>query len=163
MPRIGGVNLLAVFAGAVGLYMVGFLFYGVIFTEIWSQQTLENHGLVPPGQGGALTGQALADAMAQIPGAMDMGPALGAGFLISLMTALGIGLVLGMVRPASLGGALRVALVLWLGFAATTLAYNIVYSSESRIIFAIDLAHLFLGYMLAAALIFLIDGKAIRR
>lgn len=135
----------------------------MIFTEIWSQQTLENHGVVAPGQGAALTGQALTDAMAQIPGAMEMGPALGAGFLISFITSLGIAFVLGMVRPASLAGALRVALVLWVGFAATTLAYNIVYSSESRIIYAIDLGHLFLGYMLAATLIFLIDGKAIRR
>ncbi len=162
MPRIGGVNIVAALAGAVGLYFVGFLFYGVIFQEIWAQQTLENHGVVPPGAGAGYTGQALTDALMRIPGALDMAPAMGLGFLNALITAFGVALVLRLVRPASLAAALRVTLVLWIGFAATTLAYNVIYSSESRIIFGIDLAHLLLGYMIAGTLIYTIDKKAIR-
>lgn len=162
MPRIAGVNLVAVLAAAVVMYLIGFAFYGAIFAEVWQQQTLENHGIVAPGQGATLTGQALMDALNAIPNALDMGPALGLGGVISLITALGIGLVLRLARAGSLGAALRVGFILWLGFAATTLAYNVVYSSESRIIFLIDLGHLLLAYLAGAAVIALIDGKAMK-
>jgi hypothetical protein len=114
------------------------------------------------GEGAALKGDALMAEMERIPGAMEMAPAMSLGFVISLLTALGIAAVMKMTRPARLGGALGLAVILWLGFAATTLAYNVVYSSESRIIFGIDLAHLLLGYLAASATIFLIDAKAIR-
>ncbi len=160
--RVAGVNLVAWLAAAIAMYFVGFIFYGLLFEEIWSQQTLENHGLVALGEGADLTGDALMAEMQRIPGAMDMGPAMGLGFVISLITALGLAMVLRLAKPSSLMSALRVGMIAWIGFAATTLAYNVVYSSESRIIFGIDLAHLLLAYLVGAAVIFLIDGKAVR-
>jgi hypothetical protein len=160
--RVAGVNLVAVLAAAVAMYLVGFVFYGLLFQEIWSQQTLENHGLAAPGEGANLTGDALMAEMQRIPGAMEMGPAMGLGFIISLITALGLAMVLRLAKPQSLMAALRIALIAWVGFAATTLAYNVVYSSESRIIFGIDLAHLLLGYLAGAAVIFVLDGKVVR-
>lgn len=162
MPRIAGLNVIAVLAAAIAMYFIGFVFYGLIFQEIWSQQTLENHGLVAVGEGATLTGEPLMAEMQRIPGAMEMAPAMSLGFVISLLTATGIAAVLKMAKPSGLGGALGTGLVLWAGFAATTLAYNVVYSSESRIIFGIDLAHLLLGYLAASAVIFLLDGKAMR-
>lgn len=162
MPRVAGVNIIAVLAGAVALFFVGFVFYGLVFQQLWSQQLLENHGVVPPGGGTALTGPALMEALAKIPNAMPMGPSMGLGFLISLITALGLALMLKMTKAASLAAALRCALLLWLGFAASTLAYNVVYYSESRISYFIDLAHTLVAYLAASAVIFLIDGKAIK-
>ena len=52
--------------------------------------------------------------------------------------------------------------VLWFGFGATTLAYNVVYASNSPIVLAIDATHLFLDYLIASAVMFLIDGKRLR-
>jgi hypothetical protein len=153
------LNLVAVLAAAIVIYFVGFLIYGLIFQQIWAQQTLENHGIVAVGAGAALTGEALQAELAKIPGAMDMPLAMSMGFLISLVTAIGMGLLLGLVKPPSLGAALGAGFVAWLGFAATTLAYNVVYSSESATIYGIDLMHLFIDYLAAAAVIFLIDGK----
>jgi len=160
--RVAGVNLVAVLAAAVAMYFVGFIFYGLLFQEVWSQQTLENHGLAAPGEGANLTGEALMAEMQRIPGAMEMGPAMGLGFVISLITALGLAMVLRLAKPQSLMSALRVGMIAWVGFAATTLAYNVVYSSDSRVIFGIDLAHLFLAYLAGAAVIFLVDGKTVR-
>lgn len=160
--RVAGVNLVAVLAAAVVMYFVGFIFYGLLFQEVWSQQTLENHGLAAPGEAASLTGEALMAQLQRIPGAMEMGPAMGLGFLISLITALGLAMLLRLTKPQSIMSALRVAMIAWIGFAATTLAYNVVYSSESRIIFGIDLLHLLLGYLGGAAVIFMMDGKAVR-
>src|SRR5689334_770832 len=81
--RVAGVNLLAVLAGAVVFYMVGFLFYGVLFTNVWGNETLKNHGLLahdaPP-----LDTEAMMAQMQQIPGAMSAGMAYGLGFLLTL-------------------------------------------------------------------------------
>lgn len=162
MPRIMGVNLLAALAGAVAMYFIGFLIYGLIFQEVWSQQTLVNHGLLAPADAGSLTGEALMQRMQDIPSSLSPTVAMSFGFVISLVTALGIAVMLSLTKPMSLGSALLHAAILWVGFAATTLAYNVVYSSESMTIFHIDLVHLLLGYLAAAAAIFLIDGKAIR-
>jgi hypothetical protein len=156
------LNLIAVLAAAVAMYVVGFLFYGVIFQQVWAQQTLENHGIVAPGEGASFTGEALMAELLKIPNQLDFGPALGLGFVISIVTAIGIGMVLRLAKPASMAAALRTAFICWAGFAATTLAYNVVYSSESRVIFGIDLLHLFIGYLIAAAVYWLIDGKTIR-
>ena len=162
MPRVMGVNLVAVLAGAVVMYFIGFLIYGLLFQEVWTQQLLENHGVVGPGEGASLTGDALIEAAATIPQQMDMGLAMGLGFVISLVTSLGITLALGYMKPASMGTALARAGVLWIGFAVTTLAYNVVYYAESHISFGLDSIHMLLGYLAAAAVIYALDGKAMR-
>lgn len=161
MPRVMGVNLLAALAGALAMYFIGFLIYGLLFQEIWTQQTLVNHGVVSANDAGSLTGDALMQELESLPAAMSPTLAMGVGFLISLTTALGVAAVLGLTKPASMRSALLHAVILWAGFAATTLSYNVVYSSESTIIFGIDLVHLFLGYLAAAAVIYAIDGSAL--
>jgi hypothetical protein len=160
MPRVAGLNLVAVLVAAVVFYFIGFLVYGLLLGDVWAQQILVNHGVVAADQASTLTGAALQEELAKIPGQMDMAPAMSLGFVISLVTAIGLALVLKMVKPASITGALGTAFVLWIGFAATTLSYNVVYSSESPIAFAIDLGHLLVAYLAAAAVLFLMDGKA---
>lgn len=158
MPRVAGLNLVAVLVAAIAFYAVGMIIYGFAATEVWGQHTLINHGMAPD-QASALKGEELMAAVMAIPNSMGPAMAYGLGFVVALVTATGIALVLNMTRPASLGGALQHAFVLWLCFAATTLSYNVLYSSESRTIFAIDLVHLFIAYHLAASVLFLMDGK----
>lgn len=159
MPRVAGLNLVAVLVATVAFYAVGMIIYGFTVTEVWGQHTLINHGMAPD-QASALKGEELMAALNAIPNALGPAMAYGLGFLVALVTTTGIALVLNMTRPASLGGALQRAFVLWLCFAATTLSYNVLYSTESRTIFAIDLVHLFIAYHLAASVLFLMDGKA---
>jgi hypothetical protein len=162
MPRVAGLNIVAVLAGALAMWIVGALFYTVLFGQVWQQQTLENHGIVGAGQAAALAGDALMAELKKIPNQMPEGLAYGLGFLISLFVAVGLGLLMKMSKPSSTGSAVGIAILAWLAFAAPTLTYNVVYSSESRVIFGIDLLHLFTGYLVAAVVIFLIDGKALR-
>ncbi len=162
MPRVMGLNLVAVLAGAVAMYFIGFLIYGLLFQEVWTQQNLVNHGLLAADEASTLTGDALLARSAEIPAHMDTGLAMGLGFVVSLVTACGMAAILNFLKPASMGAALGRAAVLWIGFAVTTLAYNVVYSSESPVLFGIDTMHLLLGYLAGAAVIYAIDGKAIR-
>ena len=160
MPRVAGLNIVAVLVATIAFYAVGMVIYGFTLMEVWANETLKNHGLLAPNSA-PLTGDALYTALGAIPNSMDEGMAYGLGFVLTLVTTTGIALVLNMTRPASLGAALGRAFVLWLCFGATTLTYNVIYSSESTTIYMIDLMHLFIGYHLAAAVLFLMDRKAL--
>ena len=161
MPRLAGVNLVAWLAAAIAIYAIGMVIYGFTLTEVWGNEMLKNHGLAAP-DGPTLSGDALMAQLNKIPGALDAGMSYGLGFVIALVTALGICIAQRLMKPQSLGAALGNGFVLWFGFAATTLAYNVVYASNSRIILGIDMLHLFLDYLAASAVVFVIDGKALR-
>ena len=159
MPRVAGLNIVAVLVAAVAFYAVGMVIYGFALTEVWGQQMLINHGMAPD-QALALSGEPLMQAMLAVPG-MDPMLAYSVGFLISLITVIGIAIVTKMAKPASLLAAMGTAFVLWLCFAATGLSYNVVYSSESTTIYLIDLMHTLIAFLLSSAVLFLMDGKAL--
>lgn len=159
--RVAGVNLLAVLAGTVVFYVVGAMLYGFVFTDVWGNEMMKNHGLLAPDAPPVDT-EGVKAAIMSLPGAMGPGEAYGLGFLLTLVTTFGIAFVITKTKAASLPAVLGCAFVLWLCFGAMTLGYNVLYSTESKVIFGIDLLHLFLGYHLAAALIFLVDGKALK-
>ena len=159
MPRVAGLNIVAVIVATLAFYAVGMVIYGFTLTEVWGQQMLINHGMAAD-QATALTGEPLMQAMLAIPG-MDPMMAYSVGFLISLVTVIGIAIVMKMARPASLLAALGTAFVLWLCFAATGLTYNVVYSGESTVIYWIDLMHTLIAFLLSSAVLFLMDGKAL--
>ncbi len=162
MPRVMGVNLVAVLAGAVAMYFIGFVIYGLLFQEVWTQQLLINHGVVSAEEAASLSGAALMAELEAIPGAMAPPVAMGVGFIVSLVTAGGMAAALKFLKPSSLGAAVGYAVLFWLAFAVTTLSYNVVYYSESVINFGLDVVHLLLGYVAAAAAIHALDGKAMR-
>lgn len=161
MPRVMGVNLLAALAAGVAMYLIGFLIYGLVFQEVWSQQLLENHGIVGPGEGASLSGEALTAALGEIPQALDVGLAMGLGFVVSLVQAFAIALALVWMKPASMGAALMRAGLLAVGFAVTTLSYNVLYYSESITNFWIDAVHVVLAFLAGGAVIYVMDGKAV--
>jgi len=159
MPRVAGLNIVAVIVATIAFYLVGMIIYGFTLTDVWGNEMLKNHGLAQAGAP-ALAGAELMAKLEEIPGTMDAGMAYGVGFLISLVTVLGIATVLKMARPPSLLAAMGTAFVIWLCFIATGLSYNVVYSSESTTIFMIDLMHTLIAFLLSSAVLFLMDGKA---
>ena len=159
MPKIGGVSLLAILAGGLAHYFVGFLFYGVFFAQLWQQNFLVAHGAATPAEAEALTGQPLLDAMMAVPGQMAMAPAMGLGFLVSVIVAAALGALQVAVRPDSLFAALRLGALAWLGFGATTLTYNISYSGEPLTVYWIDLGHTFVAYAAASAVVWMLRGR----
>lgn len=160
MPRVAGLNIVAVLVAAIAFYAVGMVVYGFTLSQVWSEEMLKNHGMLAPGQA-APQGEALMAEVMKIPGAMDAGMAYGIGFLMSLGTTIGIAAVMNWRKPAGIGAALGTGLVLWIFFGVTGLAYNVVYGSESKVIFGIDLMHAFIAYHLAALVLFLMDRKAL--
>ena len=139
MPRIFGLNAVGVLISAIAFYMVGFVFYGVIFQSIWVE--LWNFTEAET----AAMGENATLSMAM-------------GFVISVFSAVFIGLALKMFGTTDLNSALRKAIFLWAGFAFPTLAYDSVYAEQSATLLAIDAAHLLVGFMVAAAIQTLMDG-----
>lgn len=157
MNPLNRLRFLHILAAALTMFLVGFLTYGVAFRELWSQQTLIDRGLTSPADAVSLTGEALTAELARIPNQLPQLQSIVLGFGVYLLTAAGLSAILRIARPASLSWALRLCFVIWAAFAATTLAYNVVYSSESRILFLLDLGHLLIGYLLAGLILFRLD------
>ena len=160
MPRVAGLNIVAALVAAIAFYAVGMVVYGFTLSQVWGEEMLKNHGLLAPGQA-APQGEALMAELMKIPGAMDAGLSYSLGFLLSLGTTIGIAVALMWRKPAGLAGALGTGFVLWVFFGVTGLGYNVIYGSESQVIFGIDLLHSFIAYHLATIVLFFMDRKAI--
>jgi hypothetical protein len=143
MPRILGLNIIAVLVAAIGMFFVGFVFYGLLFTSQWV----------------ALWGFSEAD-LAAMAEAGNMPMIF--GFLISLATAFFIGLALKALKANDLMPAVINSVFLWAGFAVTTLAYDIVYAAQPFALLALDGAHLLVGFILAAVILTAMDGVLVK-
>ena len=143
MPRIIGLNLIAVLISAIALYFVGFLFYGLLFTELWV------------GLQGFTDAQMLAADENVVAGMLH-------GFLISLVTAIFIGLALRRFGSDGMMPAIKSALLLWAGFAVTTLAYGFVYAMQPFMLFVLDASHLLVGFVVVAVVQTALDGFAVK-
>ncbi|WP_417484269.1 DUF1761 domain-containing protein [Maricaulis salignorans] len=143
MPRIFGLNIIAVLASAIALYFVGFLFYGLFFTDLW----VGLHDFTE----------------AQMIAANEnMAFGMLHGFLISLVTAIFIGLVLKRFGSDGMMPAIKGAVLLWAGFAVTTLAYDVVYAMQPVMLFLLDASHLLVGFVVVAIVQTALDGIAVK-
>jgi len=143
MPRIFGLNIIGVLASAIALYFVGFLFYGLFFADLWM------------GLQGFTEAQMLA---------ADENMALGMvhGFIISLVTAIFIGLALERFGGDGMMSAIKSAVLLWAGFAVTTLAYGFVYAMQPFMLFVLDASHLLVGFVVVAVVQTALDGFGVK-
>jgi len=143
MPRIFGLNIIGVLASAIALYFVGFLFYGLFFADLWM------------GLQGFTEAQMLA---------ADENMALGMvhGFIISLVTAIFIGLALERFGGDGMMSAIKSAVLLWAGFAVTTLAYGFVYAMQPVMLFVLDASHLLVGFVVVAVVQTALDGFGVK-
>lgn len=132
MPKLFGLNLLAVLVASVAFFFVGFLWYGVLFTKAW----LAAYGITPD------------------PEAGESPIWMVGGFVITIVEAFGIGLVLKWKGAVSLGGAVATAIALWFCFALPLLMYNYLYlPGHNATILMIDASHLLVGWVVSAAVL----------
>lgn len=137
MPKILGLNLLGVLAGSVAFYLVGWLWYGVIFMDAWM----------------AAMGVTEADMEAGGNQAIWM---IG-GFIITVLQVIGIGLVLKWKGVASLSDAVKTALVLWFFIALPFAHYGYLYGvAHSQTLLVVDATHLLAGWVVSAVALSLI-------
>jgi len=132
MPRLFGLNLLGVLAASVAFYMVGFVWYGVVFAEPWK----------------LAEGVTDADVEGQSPLWMLV------GFIITILQVIGIGLVLKWRGIADIGGAIMTGLTLWFFFALAFVTYAYAYlPAHNTTLWMIDASHLLVGYIAAATVL----------
>lgn len=136
MPKIFGLNLLGVLLGSVAFFMVGFVFYGVLFAEYW----MEASGYVE------------SDFENDSPIWM-----LG-GFLVTLLQVIGIGLVLKWRGVTDLIGSVTTAITLWFFFALAFVHYAYLYSPGHHAgLLMVDASHLLVGWVVAAIMLSFFD------
>lgn len=135
MPKILGLSPLGVLAASVAYYMVGFVWYGLVFQEAWM----------------SAQGIAAADVEGQNPLYMA------GGFLITIMQVIGLGLVLRWKGAADLGEAIKTALILWLFLALPFTMYAYLYlPAHSPTLLMIDSSHMLVGWLVSAAILSLL-------
>lgn len=132
MPKIFGLNVVAVAAASVAFFLVGWLWYGMIFEDIWMAEM----GLPK----------------AEDPPASFM---IG-GFVITVMQVIGIGLAMKWKSAAGVSAAVMTAIVLWAVFALPFSAYGYLYGPHSLSLLMIDAGHLFVGWVVSAVVLSLI-------
>lgn len=137
MPKIFGLNAIALLAASVAFYFVGFLWYGVIFSEAW--MTAEG-----------LTAE---DAEGQSPIWMA------GGFLITILQAIGLGLVLKWRNTDGLSAALTTSAMLWFFLALPFTSYAYMYlPRHDATLLMIDASHLLVGWLAAGAVLALMKA-----
>lgn len=157
MPKLASVNLLGVLLAAVALYFVGFIWYGVLFSDVWLEDLMTTRNLITPEAFAELdTAGQRAALEAAYPNA-NPGLSMGLGFVISLVTAFGLGFALKKMGAKGLASHIGYAAVIWLCIAVTSLAYDHVYGLKPMIGFWIDSSHLLVGFSAAAAVLSFFD------
>ncbi len=130
MPKLFGLNSVAILAASVAFFIVGFLWYGLLFADAW------------------MAASGITKEMAEA----DQNPSwMIGGFVITVMQVIGIGLVLKWKGATSLNAAAMTALLLWFVFALPFCLYAYFYSvAHSSTLLMIDASHLLVGWVVSA-------------
>ncbi|MFQ5564253.1 MAG: DUF1761 domain-containing protein [Parvularculaceae bacterium] len=132
MPKLFGLNILGVLIAAIAFYLVGYLWYGVVFAETWMNAA----------------GLSEADFEGESPIWMI------GGFVITVFQVVGLGLVMKWKGAATLGEAVQTALILWVVFALPFSHYAYLYTpAHDSTMLMIDASHLLVGWVVSAAIL----------
>ena len=134
MPKILGLNLVAVIAASVAFFLVGWVWYGMLFQDVWM----------------AAEGISADAAEAESPLWMA------SGFLITVLQVIGIGLVLKWKGAVGIGGAVTTAVALWFFLALPFTCYAYIYAAHNSTLLMIDASHLLVGWVISAIVLALL-------
>lgn len=141
MPKIFGTSLLGILAATIVFYMVGFLIYGILFSEQWM----------------AFAGMTEAEALARNE---QLGPMMYVwGLVITLMQVLGLSYVLQQSSASTLPTCAKIAAIMAALFALPVMAYSWLYEGSSANLLGMDFMHLLIGYVLAGIVMSFFRGK----
>lgn len=134
MPKIFGLNLVGVLVATVAFYLIGWVWYGMLFSEAY------------------MASAGLTEETAQSSPAW-----MASGFLITLLQVIGVGLVLKWKGAAGLAECVKTAVVLWFFFALPFATYAYIYTpAHDSTMLLIDAGHLLAGWVVSAAVLALI-------
>lgn len=136
MPKLNPVGVLV---ASVAFYLVGFLWYGLIFQDAW--MAAQNLPKEPEDAGSPIW--------------------MAIGFVITVMQVVGLAYVLHWKGAGTPAAAATTAAILWLLFALPFAFYGYIYSFDhSATLLLIDASHLLVGWIAAAVALSMIKSKA---
>ncbi|MFZ4604387.1 MAG: DUF1761 domain-containing protein [Caulobacterales bacterium] len=128
--RINGVNVIAVLVAALAMYAVGFVVYGLAFSDLWMGLSGFTDEMLAP--------HAWKFALSPIM------PALG---------AIGIALAMKWRGATGVAGGLSTGALVWLFLTFSSRLYSYVYGPEPVGLLALDSAHLLATHLVAGAIL----------
>ncbi len=142
MPKIFGTSLIGILAATVVFFLLGFLWYGVLFHEMWM-------GLAGISAEAAAAKQEAVGSMTYVW-----------GILITLMQVLGLAYILNHAGASLLTTCAKVCAVVAALIALPILAYANVYGIHYPVkLLGLDFAHLLIGYVLVGIILSFFRGK----
>lgn len=143
MPRIFGLNLIAVIVAGLAFWMVGALFYGALFADLWV-------GLWSFGPADEARMES------------SMGKTMALGLVLAIVFAGFLGFALKALKADGLVSAIKWSLFLWAGFVVTTMSYDMIYALQPVMLLVLDGAHTLTGFIVMAALLTVLDTLAVK-
>lgn len=129
MPKLNPVGIIV---ASIAFYIVGFLWYGVIFSDAW----MAAQGLTPE------------DAKGESPAWMAL------GFVITVMQVIGLAMVLKWKGDTALTAAATTAAILCVLIAVPMALYDYIYlPRHDATLTMIDASHLLVGWVVSAAIL----------
>ena len=141
MPRIFNTSWAAVLLATLAFYMVGFVWYGFLFQDLW----LASSGMT----------EEQTMAIAENKGAMMFVW----GLLLTLAQALGLLWVLNLAGAKRLAASLKITFWLFVMIAAPLLAYTCLYGTYPLEGILMDYGHILLGWLAMGAIYAAFRGK----
>ena len=136
MPRLAGVNLLGVLLAALAMFFVGFIFYGMLFQDIWMAARAYTPEMFE-GQSGAW---------------------MAGGFLIELVLAFGIAWVMKARGGSDLASGAMTGATAAILFAFPARAYEFIYGAHHDVPgLMVDWGHSLVGFILAGIILSFFD------
>ncbi|MFC7290036.1 DUF1761 domain-containing protein [Hirschia litorea] len=159
MPRIGGINVVGVLLATIAFYMVGFVFYGLVFQAEWTAQTLAMSGVADLDSIRQMTPERLESAWYEAFPDANPGLSMGLGFVTTLITVTVLAIILRQLTSgaSTIMSYAGLACLLAIGFSVTTLAYDHIYAAKPLTLLWIDSGHLIIGYVISAVILSFFD------
>ncbi|GAB4531260.1 MAG: hypothetical protein Tsb0010_12690 [Parvularculaceae bacterium] len=130
MPKLFGLNSVGVLAASVAFFFVGFLWYGVLFQDVW----MAAHGITEEDASGPVW-------------------MLG-GFVITVIQVIGLGLVLRWRGAADPMEAAKTGALVWLVFALPIAHYDYLYTpAHDWMLLLVNSTHLLVGWVVSAVIL----------
>ncbi|NNE58907.1 MAG: DUF1761 domain-containing protein [Hellea sp.] len=141
MPKIFGTNILGILIGGAAFWMLGAIWYGPVFGEMW----IEVQG----------TTKEAAEARMK-----DMGVMMYVwGLIISLVSTVGISYVLQQSSASLLTTCAKIAAILAVLIALPIMGYAVLYEGYPIKGLALDFAYVLIGFVLSGAVMSFFRGK----
>jgi ABC-type amino acid transport system permease subunit len=155
MPKIAGVNLLGVLLAAVAMFFIGFVWYGLLFTEPW----MAANGLFFTDETKSYMQWLSADGLQTV--VTDVGPnpmVMVWGFVLSLVLSFGLGWHMKQKSISKLGTAVLFGLWISLLIGLPLIAYDTVYTPYGSLMgFFVDGSHTVATILAACAILSFFD------